>query len=90
MVFYEQGHLVFFNNYNEWYEHDRPLQVRWGVVMLYVLAALLILGGCGCLVYRGRKNYRFVIKPPLLCEPNLRLLMQLAFAHIFYLHMMLA
>ena len=58
MVFYEQGHLIFFRNYEKVMEYGGKLDVKWKVVMLYVLAALLITGGCACLVYRGRKNYR--------------------------------
>ena len=58
MVFYEQGHLIFFRNYEKVMEYGGKLDVKWKVVMLYVLAALLIMGGCACLVYRGRKNYR--------------------------------
>jgi len=58
MVFYEQGHLIFYKNYEKHVTAGATLVVKWPSVGLYLLAASLIVGGCAVLVIRGRKNYK--------------------------------
>ena len=52
MVFYEQGHLIFYKNYEKHVTAGATLVVKWPSVGLYLLAASLIVGGCAVLVIR--------------------------------------